>query len=333
MSGSRIRIAQIGCGHWGRNLVRNFAELEVLAAVTDGNSEVAAQYAHAHAVPARSFDDILGDPEIDAVALATPAATHAEMAGRAVAAGKHVYIEKPLALDIARAEALLEAAERHRRIVMVGHLLQYHPIFLELKRLVAEGALGRLRYVYSNRLSLGKFRTEENVLWSFAPHDISMLIALTGEAPFKVSAEGADFVTPGIADWSICHLRFPSGVRGHVQSSWLHPFKEHRLVVVGDSAMAVFEDSVEDWDRRLAIYRHGVDYRPHGPVPLKGEADYVKVPRGEPLRNECEHFVDCIRSGSRPRTDGLEGLRVLAVLSQAETQLSASLSAREISGD
>ncbi|RYG88092.1 MAG: Gfo/Idh/MocA family oxidoreductase [Alphaproteobacteria bacterium] len=322
---SNVRIAQVGCGHWGKNLARNFAQIGVLAAVSDHHPATAAKIAAEHGVAARSFDEILADDSIQGVALATPAEMHADMALAAIAAGKHVYVEKPLALDTADAQQMIDAAAKGARVLMVGHLLQYHPIFLKLKEMVEAGELGKVRYVYSNRLSLGKFRTEENVLWSFAPHDISMILALTGEAPTYVAAEGAAYVTPGLADWAICHLRFPSGARGHVQASWLHPYKEHRLVVVGDKAMAVFEDSIPDWNKRLAIYRHGVDYSGPAPVPVKGDAEYVDVPNGEPLRSECQHFADCVASGASARTDGEEGLRVLEVLQRAEADLAKSV--------
>jgi predicted dehydrogenase len=320
-----VRVAQVGCGHWGKNLARNYAELGALAAVCDGDAATAERISAAHGAPARSFADILADPSIDGVSLATPAVTHPELALRALAAGKHVFIEKPLALDLEDAERVIAAADAADRVLMVGHLLQYHPIFIALRKMVAEGALGRLHYIYSNRLSLGKFRNEENVLWSFAPHDFSMILGLVGEEPDGVTAEGAVVVTDSIADWCLCHLRFPSGVRAHVHASWLHPYKEHRLVVVGDAAMAVFEDSRPDWGERLALYRHGIDRSGSVPAPLKGEAEYVAVERGEPLREECSHFLDCIRTGQRPRTDGREGLRVLKVLNRAEAALARSL--------
>jgi predicted dehydrogenase len=318
-------VAQIGCGHWGQNLARNFAEIGALAAVSDDDRDTADRIAATHQTVVRGFEEILRDEAITAVSIATPAATHANLALRAIGAGKHVFVEKPLALDPRDAANVVEAADRANRILMVGHLLQYHPIFLELHRLVAGNGLGALRYVYSNRLSLGKFRTEENVLWSFAPHDLSMILTLAAEEPDHVDAQGAAPLNGKIADWCISHLRFPSGLRAHVQVSWLHPFKEHRLVAVGERAMAVFEDSQPEWERRLAIYRHRVDLSGPAPLPVKAEPDYVVVERDEPLRAECRHFVECVRTGARPRTDGREGLRVLAVLDRAETALASAL--------
>lgn len=320
-----VRIAQIGCGHWGRNLTRNFAELGVLAAVVDGHPDTAAAMSAQYGVPATDFDSVLADPTIDAIALATPAETHARLADRAIAAGKHVYVEKPLALDPRDARRVINAAEAANVRLMVGHLLHYHPIFLEAQRMASSGELGKLRYVYSNRMSLGKFRVEENVLWSFAPHDISMLLGIVGEAPSIVTAQGAAFVTPGIADWCTLQLRFPSGVAGHVTTSWLHPFKEQRLVIIGEKGMLVFEDSVPEWDKKLALYRHDIDTSGPAPVPQAAQAEYIAVPKGEPLKDECRHFVESIENGTTPRTDGNEGLRVLEVLSRAEAELANSI--------
>jgi predicted dehydrogenase len=315
------RIAQIGCGHWGRNLARNFAQLGELAAISDPDEANASAVAEANGVPIRSVEDLLSDPAIVAVSIATPAVTHADVALRALAAGKHVFVEKPLALNPADGRALIDAARSAERVLMVGHLLQYHAGFAAVKARCLAGDIGTLRYIYSNRLSLGQFRTEENVLWSFAPHDLSMILSLAGAAPEHVTAQGAAFLTPGVADWCTCQMLFASGVAAHVTTSWLHPFKEHRLVVVGSEGTMVFEDSVPDWSRKVAIYRHGVQQGPRGPVAVKAEAEYLPVEPMEPLRAECEHFIEAIGSGAAPRTDGAEGLRVLEVLDAAETAL------------
>lgn len=318
-------IAHVGCGYWGKNLVRNFAELGALVAVVDGDPDVAAKMAAQYGVSAKTFAEVLADPSVTAISLATPAPTHADLALQAINAGKHVYVEKPLALDVGEAQSVVDAAQVANRVLMVGHLLQYHPVFLALKELVSSGKLGPINYVYSNRLSLGKLRIEENVLWSFAPHDISMVLALINEEPDVVTAEGSSFVTPGIADFAICHMRFPSGVRAHVQASWMHPFKEQRLVVICERGMAVFEDSQPDWSRRLALYPHRVTLDGEVPVPVKGEVEFIEVAQGEPLRNECAHFIDCITHNVAPRTDGNEGLRVLKSLQKAELALAASI--------
>lgn len=322
---SEIKVAQVGCGHWGKNLARNFAQLGALGAIVDGNPETAANMTAKYGSPTRTLDEVLGDPMIHSVSFATPAETHAALASKAIAAGKHVYVEKPLALNIVDAERVIEEAAAAKRVLMVGHLLQYHPIFRALRGLVEARKFGIIRYVYSNRMSLGKFRLEENVLWSFAPHDFSMIISLVGEEPNQVSAQGAAFVTPGLADWATTQFVFPSGARGHVQASWLHPFKEHRLVVIGEKMMAVFEDSKPEWGEKLALYRHGVDYSGPAPVPIKTAPEYVAVMKSEPLMDECIHFLKCCASSANPCTDGIEGLGVLRALNAAETALQASL--------
>lgn len=321
----QIRVAQIGCGHWGRHLARNFFELGALASVADDNPETAAGMGAKFGVPVRTFGEVLASADIDAVALATPAVTHADMAILALTAGKHVFVEKPFALTIEAADRMIAAAGVADRRLMVGHLLQYHPAFVELKRQVAAGAVGRLRYVYSNRLSLGKIRTDENVLWSFAPHDFSMLLSLVDEAPESVTAQGGDFLTPGIADWCTCQLLFPSGVRGHIHVSWLHPFKEQRFVAVGEAGTLVFEDSRTEWDSKLALYRHSIDRSGSTPVALAASPEYIAVEPSEPLKLECAHFIETIAEDRRPRTDGAEGLGVVFALAAAERALACSL--------
>lgn len=318
-----IRIAQVGCGYWGRNLARNLAEIGALGAVVDGNPDTAAAMSAQHGAPVLDLDAVLADPSIQGIALATPAETHAPLAARALSAGKHVFVEKPMALTAAECRAMIADADKAGRVLMVGHLLQYHPVFAALRDLVGAGGIGALRYVYSNRLSLGKFRVEEDVLWSFAPHDISMILALAGRPVTSVTAQGAAFVTPGLADMATCQLGFEGGVRGHVFVSWSHPFKEQRLVAVGETGMAVFEDSQPDWDRKLALYRHRIDTAGPVPVPHAVPAEYIAVPRGEPLGTECREFVSAIREGRRPRTDGAEGLAVIDVLERASAAMRA----------
>jgi predicted dehydrogenase/acetyltransferase-like isoleucine patch superfamily enzyme len=237
-----------------------------------------------------------------------------------LAAGKHVFVEKPLALTVPDAEAVVAEAAAAGKVLMVGHLLQYHAAFLALRDLVQQGALGDLRYLYSNRLNLGTFRQEENSLWSFAPHDLSMLLALVGEEPNEVTASGANFLSPDIADVTTTHLSFPSGPRAHVFVSWLHPFKEQRLVVVGSAAMAVFDDT-NDWAEKLVVFEHGVDWVDGVPKPSRAEGKAVALEPTEPLRVEDQHFLDCIAHGTTPRTDGEEGLRVLRVLAAAQEAL------------
>lgn len=322
-----VSIAHVGHGYWGRNLARNFHELGHLAAIVDPDARAAQTAASGYGVRALGFEEVLADPAIAAVSLASPAVLHFAQAKAALEAGKHVYVEKPLALGVAEAEALGRIAEARGLVLMVGHLLQYHPVYVKLREMVGAGALGRLLHVYSNRLSLGKFRTEENVLWSFAPHDISMILGLVGEEPDAVTAQGTVAFTPGIADLVTAQMRFPGGTRAHVMASWMHPFKEQRLVVIGDKAMAVFEDSQPAWEDKLLLYRHVIDTSGAVPNPVKAEAERVAVEKAEPLKEECRHFVRCIETGSAPRTDGREGLAVLRVLDAAERALAGNLNA------
>ncbi|WP_210168806.1 Gfo/Idh/MocA family protein [Mesorhizobium sp. Root1471] len=320
-----VSIAHVGHGYWGKNLARNFHELGYLGAIVDPVPAVAEAAAKAYGVRAASFGDVLADPSIDAVSIASPAGLHFAQAKAAMEAGKHVYVEKPVALDVTEAEALCALAERTGRVLMVGHLLQYHPGYVKLRRMVEAGDLGRLLYVYSNRLSLGKFRNEENVLWSFAPHDISMILGLYGAEPASVSAQGNVSFLPGIADMVTVQMHFPGGGSGHVQASWMHPFKEQRLVVIGEKAMAVFEDSAPAWEDKLLLYRHTIDQSGAVPNPAKADAERIAVEKSEPLKDECRHFAECVETGNTPRTDGKEGLAVLRVLDKAEKALRANL--------
>src|SRR5215472_6462766 len=315
-----VQVAAIGCGYWGKNLVRNFAELGALAAICDPNRTAVAALAERYHAPVATVEAVLRDDEIAGVAIAAPAALHADLARRAIEAGKHVFVEKPLALTVAEAEQLCALAERRDRRLMVGHLLQYHPAFIKLRELVRGGVLGRLEYISSTRLNLGKVRREEDILWSFAPHDLSMILSLVGEEPSDVTAQGGYYLHKSIADVTTTHLTFPGGEQAHVFVSWLHPFKEQKLVVIGDRAMAVFDDG-QHWSRKLQLYPHRIEWRDALPVPQRAEADPVQLDEGEPLNIECRHFLDCIASGNTPRTDGYEGLRVLRVLARASEAL------------
>jgi UDP-2-acetamido-3-amino-2,3-dideoxy-glucuronate N-acetyltransferase len=326
-------IAHVGHGYWGKNLARNFHELGHLVAVVDPDAKAAQAAASAYGVRALSFEAALADPDIDAISLASPAVFHFTQAKTALEAGKHVYVEKPLALDIAEAEQLRALAAARGLTLMVGHLLQYHPVYMALRGMVEAGELGRLHHVYSNRLSLGKFRTEENVLWSFAPHDISMVLGLTGEEPDTVSAQGTAAFTPGIADLVSAQMRFPSGTRAHVLVSWMHPFKEQRLVVIGDKAMAVFEDSQPNWEDKLLLYPHAIDRSGPVPNPVKADARRIPVEKAEPLKEECRHFVHSIETGTPARTDGREGLAVLRVLAAAERAMAENLNSTARTGE
>ncbi len=325
-------IAHMGYGYWGKNIARNLAELGFLKAVIDPDPGAAQNAAGTLGVAAASLDEVLADPGIDGLSIASPAEMHFDHAAAALQAGKHVFVEKPLALKADDARALCALAEEKGLVLMVGHLLQYHPIYRKLRELVEDGALGRILYAYSNRMSLGKFRIEENVLWSFAPHDISMLLGIFNEEPSHVSAQGNTSFTHGIADIVTAQMHFPSGGSAHIQTCWMHPFKEQRLTVIGSKAMAVFEDSNPNWSEKLKLYRHSFDTSGPVPIPQKADAETVEVEPAEPLKSECLHFAQCIDGKQRPRTDGDEGLRVLTVLERAESALQRNLEFQQSRG-
>ena len=309
-------IAVVGCGHWGKNLVRNFTELGALAAVCDPNAELAKYYAEQYRVNNFSFAEIINDASIEGVVLAVPAPLHASLAIEAMNAGKHVYVEKPLAMNQIEARQMIDTSKDQGVQLMVGHLLQYHPVFIAVRELVASSELGGLSYLYSNRLSFGKVRSEEDVIWSFSPHDISMILSLTGQEPELVRAESASILQANIADTAIVHMEFKSGLKAHISVSWLHPYKEQKLVVIGESAMVVFDDT-QPWGQKLALYRHNIDLTGEAPHLGKSDVEYIDVAQSEPLRNECQHFIDVVNGHLMPLTDGDEGLRVLNVLSAA----------------
>jgi len=316
-------VAVIGSGYWGKNLVRNFSTLGALAAVCDSHPEtlrsLGEQYPDCRVL--NSYADVLRDNGIQAVAIATPAETHSILVREALLAGKDVFVEKPLCLSVDQGRTLVDLAQQRGRILMVGHLLWYHPAILKLKELIDTGELGRIQYIYSNRLNLGKIRREENILWSFAPHDISVILGLLGETPNMVTAQGGNYLHEQIADTTVTLLSFPSGVKAHIFVSWLHPFKEQKLIVVGDRKMAVFDD-VEKKDK-LLLYPHSIQWKGQVPIANRAEAQPVEIGTNEPLREECLHFLESVRSRRRPRTDGEEGLRILAVLQQSQAALEA----------
>lgn len=310
----------VGCGRWGVNLARTFAGFGALRAVVDIEPATATAASERFDVPAVDLEAALADPAVAALAIATPAGSHFALAHQAITAGRHVLVEKPMALAVSDAEELCGLAERRARVLMVGHVLRYHTAFVALQALVRQGVLGRLRYLYSNRLNLGRIRREEDVLWSFAPHDVSMILALVGSEPERVSAVGGAYLDAAIADVTTTHLCFPGGEQAHVFVSWLHPFKDQKLVVVGDEAMAVFNDG-RDWASKLVVFRHRISW-PNGlPEAVRADAEPVPLERCEPLEVECRHFLDCISTGQVPCTDGREGLRVLRVLEAARSRL------------
>lgn len=314
------QIAVVGCGYWGKNLVRNFYELGSLQAICDLDESRLKHLCGTYPVWAtRDFDELLGRSTIQGIVIAAPAVQHFQMAKRALSAGKDLFVEKPLALRVDEGQELVELARRRSRILMVGHILQYHPAVVELRRLIHSGELGKIRYIYSNRLNLGKLRTEENILWSFAPHDVSAIRFLLGEEPTSVAAHGGNYLNRHIADVTLTTCDFASGVKAHIFVSWLHPFKEQRLVVVGEGMMAVFDDT--EVERKLVVYPHRINWVDRLPVAHKAEGRVLSVKVEEPLRFECQHFLDCIRERKKPRTDGEEGVQVLRILLACEKSL------------
>jgi UDP-2-acetamido-3-amino-2,3-dideoxy-glucuronate N-acetyltransferase len=319
--GQSANICVVGCGHWGKNLIRNFGMMGHLRAVCDSNTAAlpgfAAQYPGIRLYG--SLAEALTDPDLGAVVLATPAEHHHRMALAAIEAGKDVFVEKPLTLDAEDGLEMVEAADERGVILMVGHLLRYHPAILRIQEMVADGTLGRLDYIYSNRLSMGKIRQEENALWSFAPHDISVILALVGQMPVQVTATGGAYLQPNIADVTVSNLLFDRGTRCHIFVSWLHPYKEQRLVVVGSKQMVVFEDSRTE--NKLMVFDKCIEWKNGALEASKPQGTPISFDAGEPLRRECEHFVECVLHRKTPLTTGEEGVRVLQVLQACQRSL------------
>ena len=317
-----LRVGVIGAGYWGVNLLRNFDALGTLAALCE--VDAAARHTQSAAYPRAAVfdhaDSLFADPTIDAVAIATPAATHGGLVKQALAAGKHIFVEKPLCLDVEEGKRLAKSTTAKGLTLMVGHLMLYHPAFVALRRCIDDRELGDLRYIYSNRLSLGKVRREENALWSFAPHDISMILALTGTLPSRIAATGGYYLSHDVADTTLSHLTFDSGVQAHIFVSWLHPFKDQRLVVVGTRGMAAFNDVAQGADKLLY---YPLRQKTAGDVPVLAKADARPIPidAGEPLRRECQAFLDAVSGGAAPPSDAAEGLRVLTVLDACQRSI------------
>jgi UDP-2-acetamido-3-amino-2,3-dideoxy-glucuronate N-acetyltransferase len=316
------RIGVVGNGYWGVNLVRNFDAMGNLSAICDSRLDAlrACREMYPEVPSFSNIDEMLAVGDVDAVAIATPAASHRDLALKALRAGKHVFVEKPLCLDVGETGEIIAEAKRRDLRLMVGHLLLYHPAFVALSAKVATGDIGKLRYIYSNRLSLGKIRREENALWSFAPHDISMILQLTGCMPNEVIANGAAYVGTSVADTTISHLKFDIELQAHIFVSWLHPYKDHRLVVVGSKGMIEFND-VQTGDKKLLLYPHVAEIIDDVPLVNKAEAVPIPYETTEPLAEECRHFIACIVEGKTPRSDGREASRVLRVLDACQRSL------------
>lgn len=316
-----VRICVTGCGYWGKNLARNFANLGRLYAICESDPERLKSFAGLYpgAKAYSRLEDAVADPNVDAFAVATPAEEHFRMTLAILRAGKDVFVEKPLALNWQEGTEMVEAARRNNRILMVGHLLRYHPAVLKMQELLAQGTLGRIEYVYSNRLSMGKIRYEENALWSFAPHDISVILALTGHLPVQAAATGGAYLQPNIADVTVSNLLFDRGTRAHIFVSWLHPYKEQRMVVIGSRQMLVFEDTrVEN---KLVLFDKQIEWKNGIVESARAEGIPVPFDNAEPLRLECEHFIECVATRRQPRTPGEEGVRVLQVLQACQRSL------------
>lgn len=314
-------LALLGCGYWGKNLARNLHQLGSLAWVCDPDPAIlkTVKASYPGVRTARAFDRVLEDKGVKAVVVAAPAEQHHTLAKRALLSGKDVFVEKPLALRVEDAQELVELAARRKRVLMVGHILEYHPAIRKLKDLVDSGELGELHYLYSNRLNLGKVRQEENILWSFAPHDISVILLLLGVLPEWASTAGQHYLQHQVADVTMTCLGFPGKARAHIFVSWLHPFKEQKLVVIGSRKMAVFDDVVKEG--KLKIYDKGIEWKNGRPVIRQTAESTLFFPEMEPLREELLHFLDCIKTRKTPRTDGENGLRVLRVLDACQRSL------------
>ena len=314
-------IAVAGCGYWGKNIVRNFAELGAIHTVCDVDTNVLtglkSRYPWLNIET--DFSRVLRNKEISGVVIATPAVLHYTMAKQALLAGKDTFVEKPLALKIDEGQELVEMAEALEKILMVGHLMEYHPAVVKLKELMDKGDLGKTQYIYSNRLNLGKIRTEENILWSFAPHDVSVIRYLLGaEMPEYVSTHGGYYIHHDIADVTLTTMSFISGVKAHIFVSWLHPYKEQKLVIVGDRKMAEFNDTSKD---KLVIFNNEIEWVDRKPVPHKGKPEVVEVANDEPLKLECQEFIESMKTRKSPKTDGRKGLQVLEILSYCQRSL------------
>ncbi|MDD5269602.1 MAG: Gfo/Idh/MocA family oxidoreductase [Candidatus Omnitrophica bacterium] len=322
-----ITLAQAGLGRWGQNHYRVFSGLKDcrMKICCDKSKDALDKVAGKETTKTADFGDITKDHEVDAVIITTPSETHAELAIKALSAGKHVFVEKPLALKVDDAQQMLKAAEKNKKVLMVGHLLLYHPAVEKIKSFIDKGELGDLHYMYSTRVNLGQVRAEENALWSLTAHDISVAIYLTGRMPAEVSATGKCYIRDFVQDVVFVSLAFDDKLMAHVHASWLDPHKVRQFTVVGSKKMVVFDDI--EATEKIRIYDKGVDWsKNYGNYDAfltvrQGDIYIPKIDMVEPLKVECRHFIDCVKENRRPLTDGENGLKVLKVLAAAQGSL------------
>jgi predicted dehydrogenase len=316
MTNPCLSVAVVGCGKWGRNLVRNYHELGVLTAVHDSNEELAKHFAKQYNVESLSFADILENPNIDAVVIAVPSAAHYHLARNALIAGKHAFVEKPLAMSLPESQDLLDLAKTHNATLMTGHLLQFHPSFMAIREELAKGVIGNILHIQSNRMNVSRMRVNEDCIWDLAPHDISMILSITKDMlPIDVKCETFKGFSRDIVDTATIFLRFEDGVKAQICLSHLHAPKEHRMVVTGDKGILVFDD-VQPWSKKLALYRYQARSEDAAIQMTSSEPVYYNLKEEEPLKLECQHFIECIQKGYVPRTDIHEAFRVMQVLQQ-----------------
>lgn len=311
-------VAVIGCGYWGKNLVRNFHELNSLYAVCDPNAVVADLYAKKYDVKNISFEDLLVDPNIEGVVIASPVEHHASLSLKVIKAKKHVFIEKPLASNISDGEEIIKIAKQNNVSVMVGHLLHYHPAFIKVVELIKINKLGKVNYISSTRKSFGKIRKFEDVVWSFAPHDISMILKLAKKFPTSIKSSTSSFIQDDIADVASIYLDFEDNLSAEINLSWIHPEKQHKLIVIGNRGMLIFNDTKE-WKEKLSFFEYEVVDKNESIENIKKDVKFIEIQNEEPLKRECIHFLEVLR-GQSPNTDGKEGLDVIKVISQVSSE-------------
>ncbi len=314
-----MKVAVIGCGGWGKNLVRNFHSLNALHSICDLNENLAFQISKTYNVDSLKFQEIL-ESSVEGVVISSPAKFHYDLSIQALKSKKHVFVEKPLSMNIPQANSMIKEAKINKRKLMVGHLLQYHPIFRKLLELKKSDRFGKVRLIYSNRLSFGKVRNEENVLWSFGPHDISMVLSLINSKVKNVRSFGSSILQKKILDESQIDIDFMNGARAKIKNSWISPFKEHKLTLIGDKAMAVFDDT-KDWNEKLLIMDYKFSAKKNTLNLEANKKKFIKVPFSEPLKEECMHFLEIMKNKKENITDGFEGKKVVEILERASKAL------------